>query len=286
MCRENSETFKNNLSLMKIFRIKSNSKEPATKNGFKDAKTGEDVLKIKKEGYNVAIACRASRLIVLDADVDNERGLDGVGTLANLAINLGDLPCTLVQKTPRGGYHFIYRDRGIINPIGKIGKDVDIKYNGYIMCYPSEINGKKYEFIDGFDENNFYINDLPLSYVNYINGKSVNFSNYKNYTKKAYKNIDFNAMFEQCLFLQFCRDNANALPEPMWHSMISVLAVIENSDNLIHELSIPYPKYSFEETQRKIYYARKFGYAQSCGYISASYPEVCKNCKYNNYKGE
>ena len=88
-------------------------------------------------------------------------------------------------------------------------------------------------------------------------------------------------MFNECLFLQFCRDNAETLSEPMWHSMVTVLAQLDKSDELIHELSLPYPKYKYKETQKKIDYARKFGYAQTCKYIAANYPMVCKDCKYN-----
>ena len=77
-----------------------------------------------------------------------------------------------------------------------------------------------------------------------------------------------------------CKDNAEILSEPQWHSMISVLAQIENSDELIHSLSEPYPQYSYEETQKKIDNARAFGRPQSCKYISANYPEICGNCSY------
>ena len=276
-------TFSANLKHLKTFPCKKNSKIPATVNGYKDAKFEQDVLELKEKGYNVGLACKDSGLIVLDADYDETRSLYGVKTLGYMCNILGELPYTLIQKTPRGGYHFIYLDEGIIKPIGKIGKDVDVKYNGYIMCYPSDINGRAYEFIEGFDDKKFYLSTLPQPWIDYLNGKSVNFSNSKNQNKKTiYKNVEINKMFNECLFLQFCKDNAENLGEPMWHSMISVLAQIENSDSLIHELSKPYPAYRYEETQNKINYARKFGYAQTCKYISANYPDVCRNCKYIN----
>lgn len=88
-------------------------------------------------------------------------------------------------------------------------------------------------------------------------------------------------MFTDCNFLKFCKENAATLSEPMWHSMVTQLAMIDGADALIHELSLPYPGYSYRETQKKIENARKFGIPQSCEYISASYPEVCGNCKFN-----
>ncbi len=81
--------------------------------------------------------------------------------------------------------------------------------------------------------------------------------------------------------MKYCRDNAATLSEPMWHSMVTQLAMIDDADALIHELSLPYPGYSYQETQKKIENARKFGYPQSCEYLSTTYPEVCSNCKFN-----
>ena len=56
----------------------------------------------------------------------------------------------------------------------------------------------------------------------------------------------------QCLFIAHCRENAAKLLEHDWYAMISNLAVFEDGDKLIHELSSPYPKYTFKETQDKI----------------------------------
>ena len=65
----------------------------------------------------------------------------------------------------------------------------------------------------------------------------------------------------------------------MWFSMISILAQLDGCESLIHELSAPYPKYSFKETEYKISRAKNFGKPQSCNYISKQYPEICKGCK-------
>ena len=89
-------------------------------------------------------------------------------------------------------------------------------------------------------------------------------------------------MFSDCNFLKYCRDNAAILSEPMWYSMVTELAMIKGGEFLIHELSKPYPQYSYTETQKKIENARKFGFPQSCEYISATYPEVCGKCEIHN----
>lgn len=266
------------------FPCKGNTKTPATRNGFKDGQTGQDVQSFIDYGYNAALACAKSGLIVIDCDVDETKGYNGIKTKQQKEAELGELPRTLTQQTPRGGKHFIFSSKGICSPRGKIGNDVDIKYNGYIMIAPSSINGRAYNIIDGIDENgNFIIADLPEAWLNYLNKpSSVTEKSAKNELEKlpnkVYKDLDIEKMFKNCAFLQFCRDNAEDLPEPIWHSMITVLAQIEDSDELIHKLSEPYHCYNYTETQNKIDYARHFGHPQSCEYLSQNYSEICANC--------
>lgn len=239
-----------------------------------------------KAGYNAAMACEKSGVIVIDVDYHDEKST-AMDDLKALEVELGaPLPRTLTQSTATGnGRHLIYSSKGITSPRGKIGKCADLKFHGYIMIAPSVINGKQYEIIDGVDENgNFIIADLPQIWLNYINkdvptnkGQAYKLPN-SDKERKIYKNLNIEQMFNNCAFLRHCRDNADCLSEPEWHSMITVLAQIGDSDELIHGLSEPYPRYNYEETQKKIDYARQFGYPQTCAYLSQNYPEICKNC--------
>lgn len=274
-----------NLPKFALFRCKGNSKQPATIQGFKNAQFGLNAELIIGQGYNVGLACTTSNLIVLDCDVDDTKDYNGVKALNKIETELGTLPLTLTQKTPRGGRHFIFSSKNILTPRGKIGKDIDVKYNGYIMIAPSVINGRQYEIIDGIDKNgDFIIAELPQAWLDYIN-KPFKGKNKKalNVTKsqampKVYGNINVDKMFRNCKFLQYCREWASCLSEPEWFSMISVLAQIKGSDELIHGLSAPYGRYSYEETQKKIDLARKFGRPQTCEYISATHG-LCNGCK-------
>lgn len=267
------------------FPCKGNSKIPATRNGFKDARFGQDVPALLKAGYNAAMACEKSNVVVIDVDY-HDKNSTASEDLHALENELGvKLPRTLTQTTASGnGRHLIYSSKGIVSPRGKIGMYCDVKFRGYIMIAPSVINGRQYQIIDGVDENGkFIIADLPQAWLDYINkdAKSPKATAYKaanTSERKIYSNINLERMFNNCAFLQFCRDNAEGLPEPMWHSMITILAQIQNSDELIHRLSEPYHNYSYDETQKKIDYARQFGYSQSCKYLSANYSEVCQNC--------
>ncbi len=273
------------------FPCKENSKFPSTRNGFKDAQFNQDVQAMFNAGYNPALACKKSGILVIDIDYHDETST-AMEDLQKLENELGvKLPKTLTQATASGnGRHLIYSAKGITNPRGKIGQFCDVKYNGYIMIAPSSINGRQYKIIDGIDENgNFIIAELPQAWLDHINKDmpapptSLQKGEFKEVSRKVYKNIDIEKMFNNCAFLRYCRDNADCLAEPEWHSMITVLAQIEDSDELIHELSEPYPKYSYAETQKKIENARAFGHSQSCAYLSANYQHICKDCaKLNN----
>lgn len=268
------------------FPCKGNAKQPATRNGFKDAQFGQDVEAIVNLGYNMGLACEKSGIIVIDVDFHDENST-AMEDLKQLEVELGaKLPCTLTQSTASGnGRHLIFSSKGVTNPRGKIGKYCDVKYRGYIMIAPSVINGRQYEIIDGVDENGkFIIAELPQAWLNYINKdssihqKKTHSASSNTIPCRVYSNINVEKMFNSCAFLKYCSDNADCLEEPMWHSMITILSQIENSDELIHKLSEPYPTYSYDETQKKIEYARRFGHSQSCAYLSANYNDICKKC--------
>lgn len=280
-----------NLSELLLFQCKPNSKIPATPNGFKNAKINFDVKTCVANGFNVGLACEMSNIIVLDCDVDEARGLNGLKTLENLEKELGKLPNTLIQTTPRGGKHYFFSNKGITNPIGKICKDIDVKYKGYILIEPSKINSKAYKFIDGIDKNGeFIIADLPDKWITYLNKKNKvihhSFDNNNRTQIKIHHDYNIKQIMEKCKFLQFCRNNAHCLDEPLWFSMISILSSVNNSDTLIHELSKPYPNYTYRETQQKINRAKKYGRPQTCKYISENYPLICKGCISSCQRGD
>lgn len=83
----------------------------------------------------------------------------------------------------------------------------------------------------------------------------------------------------RCVFVQHCQKNALTLSEPDWHAMVSNLAMCADGDAIIHELSQPYPRYSNEETQKKIDTARTEQKPITCEYIKGELGfGECKNC--------
>ena len=278
-----------NYECMAILPCKRNSKIPATPHGLLDASFGVNITELTNKGYNIAVACAKSGLIALDLDY-HKNDSNAEEEIKELEVQLNSvLPRTLTQTTASGkGKHLIFSSRGIVNPRGQLSKNVDIRFNAYIMFAPSVINGRQYQIVDGVDENGvFIIAELPQPWVDYINHGSTSKHKKQNHqgkqqvgTHKANLILDVGSMFDKCAFLAHCRDNAAILSEPEWFSMVSVLAPINDSDGLIHQLSQPYSGYSYEETQRKIDNARTFGLGHSCSYISGCFPDICSGCPF------
>lgn len=111
------------------------SKQPATKNGFKDASKNLGQLEDWFSGSNGALigvpTGRTSGLLVIDVDPDGE------GWYRE---NADKLECGRIHKTRRG-WHLIYRmpDAEIRNSAGKVARGVDVRAEGgYIIWWPAE----------------------------------------------------------------------------------------------------------------------------------------------------
>lgn len=95
---------------------------------------------------------------------------------------------------------------------------------------------------------------------------------------KHYARNALDAMLE-CEFIQHCYTNQESLSEPEWFRMVSVLmACGEEARPLVHEFSMGHAGYSFEETEKKIAFARKSTFEMTCDYIHEVYPCARINC--------
>lgn len=122
-------------------------KHPRTKNGFKDASTDQEQIE-KWWGMwpeaNIAIACGASGLTVID--VDPRHG--GDETFRDLVQRYGeDLTETVIALTGSHGNHYFYAagEHPIPSSIGA-WQGIDIRgHNGYVVAPPSlHENGEEY----------------------------------------------------------------------------------------------------------------------------------------------
>lgn len=86
----------------------------------------------------------------------------------------------------------------------------------------------------------------------------------------------------KCDFIKHCKKNSKTLSEPLWHGMITNLALFKGGTYRIHELSKGYKTYSEKETEEKISNFLKSGAGpMTCetlrdrGYTCPRYGKTC-----------
>lgn len=144
---------------------------------------------------------------------------------------------------------------------------------------------------------NFKTDDRPLCEVIYYENVRYSVEDFEDYVAKQKKsNTKINVLCEEedafsymgtgsseeligkCQFLQYCRDNAATLPEPLWQAMISNVALTADGHDKVHELSNTYSNYTYEETQKKYRLAAANDMPLTCEVIKDRGYE-CKNCQ-------
>lgn len=136
-----------------VFPVSQQTKKPLTPHGCKDAKKDPGAIRSWWKRYpdaSIGIATgSASNLLVIDEDVDEDKGLNGVHEMQIWETDNGELPETVRAITGRGGAHLYYRYEGkdLGNRAGVI-EGVDIRgEGGYIIAPPSiHPNGTQYEW--------------------------------------------------------------------------------------------------------------------------------------------
>lgn len=135
-----------------VFPLLPRTKKPATPHGFQDA--SNDVIRVaewwnKNPNYNIGIATgKASGFLVVDLDIDEEKGKNGAETLREWERENGKLPDTWQSITGRGGYHFLYKCNEPFSNKANFHEGIDIRADGgYIVAPPSlHPNGNRYEW--------------------------------------------------------------------------------------------------------------------------------------------
>jgi len=187
---------------LKIFPVIPNKKTPMIDAWQQDC--SNDYFQIlywynTDNNINIGLPATPNDLFILDLDVHDE-DKNGVKNFEKLINDISDLPIyldiydyckTLIQKTPSGGLHIIYKTndrlKNVLNSsnIFKDYQGIDCRTQGYIVVEPSCIEDKKYEFI-----NNEEITEMPKELEEYIlnNTVSKDSVNKKNYEKP--KNVE------------------------------------------------------------------------------------------------
>ena len=142
-----------------VFPLACRDKVPAVVEGCKAATTERTTIERwwdKNPQYNIGIATgnKSSGLVVIDLDVDKNKGIDGYDVLRDWQNKHGKLPETWQSITGRGGYHYFYKDAIVHSNRVGLYEGVDIRgEGGYIVAPPSvHPNGNIYEWEQGPEE--------------------------------------------------------------------------------------------------------------------------------------
>ena len=117
--------------------IRPGSKEPACAHGVKDATRDDaatDAYYGTRDGHGIGVS--GEGFVIFDLDCHGD--VDGRETMMEWEREHGPLPDTLVQTTPSGGEHYVYRCDEQVRPSVNQELAVDVRaWGSYIVCDPT-----------------------------------------------------------------------------------------------------------------------------------------------------
>ena len=148
-----------------VFPVRQN-KAPYTPHGCKDAKKEKRVIEAwwkrwPDANIGLATGSMSGGIIVIDIDIDEDKGIYGDDSLRAWERQNGALPETWTAITGRGGNHYYYRsDKKIKNATG-IYPGIDIRgEGGYVVAPPSiHQNGTQYQWEVSPEEHDIHFAD-------------------------------------------------------------------------------------------------------------------------------
>ncbi|WP_159048094.1 bifunctional DNA primase/polymerase [Streptomyces sp. XY511] len=162
-----------------VFPLQRGGRRPAVAGWQDTASADPEALRSWPDGANIGIACRRSRLVVLDLDVKgNENGVE-VFTW-HLDRRRERWPDTLTVTTPSGGCHVYYRARAgwtVPSSSGgrtRMGPGIDVRapgrrLGGYVIGPNSIVDGKRYDVAVALP-----VQTLPVWVAQLIGGRRGN----------------------------------------------------------------------------------------------------------------
>jgi len=89
---------------------------------------------------------------------------------------------------------------------------------------------------------------------------------------------DAKGVTEGCDFLKHCYENQEAISEPQWYAMLSVLGRVEGGADLVHEYSIGHPSYNETATNSKMQQSLQTAGPRTCDNINTLW-DGCSSCQ-------
>ncbi len=151
-----------------VFPVRQN-KTPYTPHGCKDAKTDLRAIKTwwgRHPDANIGIATgsKSGGIVVIDIDIDEDKGVYGDESLKDWEDENGELPDTWRAITGRGGYHYYFRSDETIKNATGLYPGVDIRgEGGYVIAPPSlHQNGRNYAWEISPDDMDIHFADQQV----------------------------------------------------------------------------------------------------------------------------
>lgn len=171
---------------LKLIPIKPNGKEPLINWKMNYDTSTDQVFEwlLEEPNLNWALPMNANDLFAIDIDMHGD--VNGIENFKRLCSDLGiSKISTLVQKTPSGGYHLIFKSDEELKKVKNSAntfndyKGIDIRTDGYILVYPSKINGIEYKYnVDG--DIMSHITTMPSELKQFILESNVEYVNKEN----------------------------------------------------------------------------------------------------------
>lgn len=153
-----------------IYPLANNTKIPLKgSHGYKDAMASSEPWN-DNPNYNIGLNLVASKLIVIDADRNHAKGVDGIENLKQAVLANNDttfFTSTYIEKTPRGGLHIFFKLPDGVNLRNKTGfiPGVDIVTTG-VPVAPTSVDGGVYASLTDKEIND--ANYIPRWLINMI----------------------------------------------------------------------------------------------------------------------
>ncbi len=135
----------------RVFPLAPGQKIPITAHGCKDATTDAEQIRAwwtKTPNANIGMACGAgSGVYVIDVDVSASGDVNGIESLGEFP----QLPLTIRQDTPRGGFHAFYRTSTPPANRNSFRPGIDVRGEGYYVVLAPSLhpNGGRYAWSPG-----------------------------------------------------------------------------------------------------------------------------------------
>jgi len=240
-------------------------KHPRTKHGLKDASCDEAQIRMWLNMYpqaNLAIATgQVSNTMVLDVDPRH----NGDHSLRAYTDEHGPLPETPTQRTGGGGWHHVFAmppGVDIRNSSDKLGAGLDVRANGgYIIVAPSgHESGGEYVWQEDAKPGALPLANAPQWLLDILTPVSVNGSE----PRPDLPPVPLAPLVNGCAWLRHCRDDAAALSEPTWYSMLGIVGRTIDGSDTVHAWSDSYPGYSKRATNTKLKHALDSAGPRTC----------------------